>query len=148
MRKNVFTTSAVDNIDHNPSSTTALARDSFHGTAISLTNHISDSCPGVERNAIHINTSTWRKTVANTATNYTIVSPASLHNKHPTVPLIANSVMPTVHSGIDVSQQEQQWLNTVLQHLDTYDHEKDAYISRAAYHAQSQSSYYFSTSKS
>ena len=35
LRKNVFTTSAVDNIDHNPSSTTA--RDSFHGTAISLT---------------------------------------------------------------------------------------------------------------
>ena len=79
------------------------------------------------------------KTVVNTATNYTIVLPASLHNKHPTVPLIANSVMPTVHSGIDVSQQEQQWLNTVLPHLDTYDHEKDAYISWAAYHAQSQS---------
>ena len=139
LRKNVFTTSAVDNIDHNPSSTTALARNSFHGTAISLTNHISDSCPGVERNAIHINTSTWSKTVANIATSYTIVSPASLHNKHPTVPLIANSVMPTVHSGIGVRQQKQQWLNTVLQHLDTYDHEKDAYISWAAYHAQSQS---------
>ena len=33
----VFTTAAVDNIDHNPSSTTAS--DSFHGTAISLTQH-------------------------------------------------------------------------------------------------------------
>ena len=33
LRKNVFTILAVDNIDHNPSSTTA--RDSFHGTAIS-----------------------------------------------------------------------------------------------------------------
>ena len=51
--KNVFTTSAaVANIDHNPSSTTS--RDSFNGTAISLTfNHISDSCPGVECNAVH-----------------------------------------------------------------------------------------------
>ena len=39
LRKNVFNTSAVDNIDHNPSSTTVLARDAFHGTAISLTNH-------------------------------------------------------------------------------------------------------------
>ena len=131
--------SAVDNIDHNPSSTTALASDSFHGTAISLTNHISDSCPGVDRNPIHIATSTHSKTVANIATSYTIVSPASLHNKHPTIPLIPNSVMPTVNSVPDVSQQEQQWLNTIVQHLDNYyDFEKDAFISWAAYHAQSQ----------
>ena len=34
LRKDVFTTAAIDNIDHNPSSTTAS--DSFHGTAISL----------------------------------------------------------------------------------------------------------------
>ncbi|KAK3753825.1 hypothetical protein QZH41_005373 [Actinostola sp. cb2023] len=33
LRLGVFTTSAVDNIDHNPTSTTA--RDSFHGTGIS-----------------------------------------------------------------------------------------------------------------
>ena len=138
LRKNVFNTSAVDKIDHNPSLTTALARDAFHGTAISLTNHISDSCSGVERNAIHINTSSRSKTVTNIATNYTILSPASLHNEYPTVPLIANIVMPTVHSVIGVSQQEQQWLNTVVQHLDTYDHEKHAYISRAAYHTHDQ----------
>lgn len=34
LKKTLFTTSAVDNIDHNPSSTTAS--DSLHGTAISL----------------------------------------------------------------------------------------------------------------
>ena len=34
LRKHLFTTAAVDNIDHNPSSTTA--RDSFHGTGISI----------------------------------------------------------------------------------------------------------------
>ena len=39
LRSNVFTTAAVDNIDHNPSSTTA--KDSFHGTAISLHQHPS-----------------------------------------------------------------------------------------------------------
>ena len=55
LRKNVFTTSAVNNIDHIPSSTTALARDSFHGTIIFLTNHVSDSCLG-EHNSIHVNT--------------------------------------------------------------------------------------------
>ena len=34
LRKNLYTTAAVDNIDHNPSATTA--KDSFHGTNISL----------------------------------------------------------------------------------------------------------------
>ncbi len=34
---NVFTTAAVDNIDHNPSSTTS--KESFHGTGISLFQH-------------------------------------------------------------------------------------------------------------
>ena len=33
LRKDVFTTAGIDNIDHNPSSTTAS--NSFHGTAIS-----------------------------------------------------------------------------------------------------------------
>ncbi|KAJ8407186.1 hypothetical protein AAFF_G00288620 [Aldrovandia affinis] len=39
MRGQVFTTAAVDNIDHNPSATTS--KDSFHGTAISLIQHPS-----------------------------------------------------------------------------------------------------------
>ena len=58
LRKNVFPSSAVDNIDHNPSSTKTLARDSFHSTVISLINHISNDCPGVDCNSIHIATST------------------------------------------------------------------------------------------
>ena len=37
LRKGLFTTAAVDNIDHNPSSTSA--QDSFHGTAILLVQH-------------------------------------------------------------------------------------------------------------
>ena len=34
LRKNLFTTAAIDNIDHNPSSTTSYG--AFHGTGISL----------------------------------------------------------------------------------------------------------------
>ena len=47
LRKEVFTTAAVDNIDHNPSSRTA--KDSFHGTAISITQHLVDNSDGVKR---------------------------------------------------------------------------------------------------
>ena len=39
LRKGIFTTSTVDNIDHNPSSNTA--KESFHGTGISLFQNIS-----------------------------------------------------------------------------------------------------------
>ena len=37
LRKNLFTTSAIDNVDHNLSSTTV--QDSFHGTGISIFQH-------------------------------------------------------------------------------------------------------------
>ena len=40
----LFTTAAVDNIDHNPTSRTA--QDSFHGTGISLFQHPSAENPG------------------------------------------------------------------------------------------------------
>jgi len=47
MRGMVFTTAAVDNIDHNPSSTTS--KQSFHGTAISLVQHPAFHGAGVDR---------------------------------------------------------------------------------------------------
>jgi hypothetical protein len=46
----VFTTAAVDNVDHNPSSTTS--KSSFHGTGISIFQHPTDDNDGVERDAM------------------------------------------------------------------------------------------------
>ena len=43
LRRGVFTTSAVDNIDHNPSSTSAQG--SLHGTGISIFNQKLASLP-------------------------------------------------------------------------------------------------------
>ena len=45
LRSNVFTTAAVDNIDHNPSATTA--KNPFHGTGISLLQHPTCAGEGV-----------------------------------------------------------------------------------------------------
>ena len=50
LRKYIFTTGNVDNIDHNPSSRTA--NDSFHGTDISLTQHPSKDLDGVDRSSV------------------------------------------------------------------------------------------------
>ena len=47
LRNGVFTTAAVDNIDHNPSSTSS--QNSFHGTAISLSQHQTTKKSGTER---------------------------------------------------------------------------------------------------
>ena len=47
LRTNLFTTAAVDNIDHNPSSTTAT--DSFHATGISMFQHPTAENEGQSR---------------------------------------------------------------------------------------------------
>ena len=52
LKKSLFTTGSVDNIDHNPSSRTA--KDSFHGTAISLTEHPTTDFAGIDRNRVLI----------------------------------------------------------------------------------------------
>ena len=49
LHKNLFTTGALDNIDHNPSATTT--KDSSHGTAISLAQHPTENEQGNDRGA-------------------------------------------------------------------------------------------------
>ena len=50
LRKNLFTTTAYDNIDHNPSSTTA--KDAFHGIGVSVFQHPDGDNFGQEREEI------------------------------------------------------------------------------------------------
>ena len=52
LKRSLFTTANVDNIDHNPSARTA--KDSFHGTAISLTQHPSTDREGISRDRVVI----------------------------------------------------------------------------------------------
>ena len=77
----LYTTSAVDNIDHNPSST---SHDSFHGTCISIMQHPSCGSTGIDRGVVLINqdtTSSSTKTVAHLPTFYTSVPPAAFKDK-------------------------------------------------------------------
>ena len=52
LRKGLFTVGALDNLDHNPSSTTAV--DAFHGTGISLFQFLTKTHPGEDRPPITI----------------------------------------------------------------------------------------------
>ena len=56
----MFTTSAFDNIDHNPKSTTA--KYALHGTAISITQHSDIENEGIKRNV-----NVFSKTASNSA---------------------------------------------------------------------------------
>ena len=69
----LFTTAAVDNIDHNPRSTSA--HDSFHGTGISLFQHPDDSFTGVQWNAKTDNTQRGPKEKA------AQIAPALIHKE-------------------------------------------------------------------
>ncbi|VDI23212.1 Hypothetical predicted protein [Mytilus galloprovincialis] len=77
LRSGVFTTAAVDNIDHNPSSTTT--KGSLHGTAISLFQHPVPGNVGVERLTIPIDsTVSKRENLKPLPKAYTIVPPVVL----------------------------------------------------------------------
>ena len=70
----LFTTGSVDNIDHNPNSRTA--ENSFHRTAISLTEHPTNDFKSVDRNRVLINADlSKRKTVSNLPEAYTSIQP-------------------------------------------------------------------------
>ena len=85
LKGGLFTTAAVDNIDHNPSSTTS--RDSFHGTGISLFQHPDESCSGIQRAVIAIqDDSQPRKMKINLPESYTSVPPVVLPRHDPPIP--------------------------------------------------------------
>ena len=69
----LFTTAAVDNIDQNPSSTSA--QDSFHATGISLFQHTSDDLCGFAQNIATENTDSRKETIAHLPEAYTNITP-------------------------------------------------------------------------
>ena len=50
LKLNLFTTSALDNIDHNPRFTTS--EDSFHGTGVSLSQHQDHKDDGLDQDIL------------------------------------------------------------------------------------------------
>ena len=78
----VFTAAAMDNIDHNPSSTTA--KDSFHSIGISLIQDTTMANEGVVRGIV-ITRSSSVKTVKHLPQYYTEVPPVTFAEKGSTV---------------------------------------------------------------
>ena len=134
LRKHLFTTAAIDNIDHNPTSTTA--GQSFHGTGISLFQNRTSESDGTKRE---------RQPARNTESSqkyslpdyYTNVSPASLVTKQPVIQ--PTEVLPAADDNILKSaiMDEHVWLKKTRKQRDDTQSTEDP-ISWAAYHGNLQ----------
>ena len=81
LRTGVFSTAEVDNLDHNP--TSATATESFHGTGISIIQHLCHQSRGCGRDIMVINPhrSSSTRSVVPLPSKYTNVPPAALKSK-------------------------------------------------------------------
>ena len=105
LRLNLFTTAAVDNIDHNPSSTTA--KGAFHGTGISLFQHPSSHYQGQDRSVTLIDGSSKDKKLNLLPEEYANVPPMCLPKKDPVIPLAGSIVSMTECSKIPFALEEE-----------------------------------------
>jgi hypothetical protein len=137
LRGGLFTTAAVDNIDHNPGSTTAA--DSFHGTGISLVQHCS---PGEEGTFIgqqcdgEIDTVT--KVIKSLPSSYTSLPPVASVNKDSSVPKVDITFVENTELCFKTLTEEYEWLDKVSSIVNTDSTELINNCSWAAYHASLQ----------
>ena len=128
LRRNILTIGALDNIDHNPSST--MAKGSLHGTAISITQHPTEANPGTER-PIKFN-SQLKSDAITQPDDYSIVP--AIHSKLTSVeiPLI-NRHCKERKEQLEISvHEEQDWCSK------SFSQTTDSPIAWAAFHAQKQ----------
>ena len=134
--KEVFTCSAVDNIDHNPSSRTA--KDSFHGTGISLMQFPTSERPGVQRERVQQDIPRQSK-ILPLPQSYTLVHPVT-KTLEPVVPTKACPINPD-KSIIDVSmRKEHDWLSHLSEMVSKESLNGGDYVSWAAFSASKQPS--------
>ncbi|KAL9954025.1 hypothetical protein ACROYT_G041513 [Oculina patagonica] len=132
----MFTVGAIDNIDHNPSSTTAQG--SFHGTGISLFQFPKQDSEVSQQEVQGVSLCASRTTSRDITLpdEYSSVPPVSVKTSEVNVPPAGRASVETRSSNqlSTAIAQETCWLKHCEQHL----HEeltKGIYLSWAAYHA-------------
>lgn len=138
----VFSTGAVDNIDVDPSSTTASS--SFHGTGISLFQHPSVPAEGIDCERIILGGVSGMKTVGRLPNYYTDVPPVTASKKGSAIPCTGLSSLEA-----KLEHGELQWLESVREVIEM-EEENDDYkdISWSAFHAQRQSTQQYPSTSS
>ena len=101
LKRNLFTSAALDNIDHDPSSTTA--EDSFHGTGISLFQHHTSEQSGFGSDYFS-GPLPEKKKLSNLPDSYTDIRPISKFNDRPEIKDYSTTVFDETFD--DSSEQE------------------------------------------
>ena len=111
LRDGIFTTAAIDNIDHNPSSTSS--HDSFHGTAVSLVQHPTTKKPGTDRatDVFDPSKSSTSKKIASLPSYYSEVPPLTLPSSDIVVPNTSARLVSTLDRDAtsNNNDQEEDW---------------------------------------
>ena len=131
----LFTVGAVDNIDHNPSSTTA--RDSFHGTSISLMQDRQEDSEAEEHPTPLIQQPVLGKlgTISPLPASYTSVHPVALPHKEVSIPPCDVSVKPTVRPETRKYKSESEWLKHCKDVVEDGGVDNPGNLSWSAFHA-------------
>lgn len=133
LRKGLFTVGALDNIDHNLSSTTASG--SFHGTSMSVFQFPSETNPGTCREPINI-TNNGCPAKHSLPESYSIV-PAVACNTN--MIAVAQRDTRSIQSTIETElAKEMKWVDSTLPLLSKEKLDTSDFVSWGAHHAVSQ----------
>lgn len=134
LKKGLFTVGALDNIDHNPSSTTAQG--SFHGTGISIFQFPTASNNGESRDPIVIQPQS-NQTKFSLPESYTTVPAVSAATSQLSVP--ATTMADQADHLEEAKNEEDAWIARGIQLLSQDELQKGDYITWAAFHASLES---------
>lgn len=130
LRLGLYTVAALDNLDYDPSSTTAIG--SFHGTGISIIQFPTADNPGASRQL----TSVAEGDVIALPEEYRIVPALFLKA---TGTLIPESLMKENGGSLEKAQDEEQfWLKHGMEIMDSGECQDDTTMSWSAFHAARQ----------
>ena len=134
----VFTTAAVDNIDHNPRSTSAHGF--FHDTALSLLQHPTHACPGIQRPATVVSENIQDRRSHLTTTSW-IQCGQSYCAAHPD-PMVPTAEHPLQAALQPVRQQDgssrDNWLDDMTATFAKPELSDQDFVSWAAYYSRTQ----------
>ena len=135
LRIGIFTTGAVDNLDQNSTSNTAEG--SYHGTAITVTQHPTLENPGTEQEPLGYYTDS--NTVLPLLASYTTVLPTTIRKNVPVGPMIGfPSVGDAISSNSHIEEEleeEFKWAQCVREHIGDSDEDDYTALQWEAYHA-------------
>lgn len=124
----------MDNIDHNPSSTSAQG--SFHGTGISVFQFPTFSKAGLCRDQLVIDQAHAEHKIHSLPEKYVIVPEVVCKSVELSVPEINNS---DVSVDVEATKEEDRWIEHAIQLMQKDELQKSDSISWAAYFASRQS---------